>query len=93
MTRPGERDSRDLRDRLRELRVEPPDGGFGAALHRRLTAEAPPRAPSLWRRLWPSPSPGFEWRLLWRKAAETHRIRAFSQIAEDCVRQDGMFLL
>ncbi len=37
--------------------------------------------------------PRFEWRLLWRKAAETHRIRAFSQIAEDCVRQDGMFLL
>jgi hypothetical protein len=66
MTRPGERDSRDLRDRLRELRVDPPEGDFGAALHRRLTAEAPPDAPPLWRRLWPSFA--VEWRLLWPAA-------------------------
>ena len=37
-------EDRDLRERLRDLRVDPPDGGFAASLHRRLAAEPAPRA-------------------------------------------------
>ena len=55
--------SRDLRDRLRDLRVDPPDGGFSAALHRKLVAAGEPLPPPWWRRpfltgqrrwLWPA---------------------------------------
>ncbi len=37
--------------RLRALRVDPPDDGFGAALHRRLVAAGPPQPAGLWARL------------------------------------------
>jgi hypothetical protein len=47
-------EGRDLRDRLRELRVDAPDDGFSASLHRRLVSAGAPDAPSIWRRLWPS---------------------------------------
>ncbi len=45
MTSPDHDSERDLGERLRALRVDPPDDGFRAALHRRL-AEAPPPAPA-----------------------------------------------
>ncbi len=38
-------------DRLRGLRVDPPDDGFQASLHRRLVAAGPPEPPGLWWRL------------------------------------------
>jgi hypothetical protein len=46
--------------RLRMLREDPPDGGFAAALHRRLSEAGAPSPPPFWRRLpeirffWPS---------------------------------------
>ncbi len=40
-----------LRDRLRSLRVDPPDAGFTGALHRRLAAAGEPSEPSLFQRL------------------------------------------
>ena len=54
--------SRDVRERLRELRVDPPDGGFSAALHRKLVAAGEPVPSPWWRRpfagpqrwLWPA---------------------------------------
>ena len=42
---------RNLADRLRALRVDAPDDGFSAALHRRLVAAGPPLEPSWWKRL------------------------------------------
>jgi hypothetical protein len=50
----GGSDGRDLRDRLRDLKVDAGDDGFSASLHRRLVAAGPPDVPGLWRRLWPS---------------------------------------
>lgn len=50
--------SRDLRERLRELREDPPDGGFAASLHRKLVAAGEP-APLPWWRV------GLSLRLLW----------------------------
>jgi len=44
----------DLRDRLRQLKVDPPDGGFEATLHRKPVAAGPPSPPPFWRRIWPS---------------------------------------
>ena len=61
MSNPGE-SGRDVRDRLRELRVDPPDGGFSASLHRRLLAAGAPRTAGLWRRIWPAANAP---RLLW----------------------------
>ena len=46
-------DNRDLGERLRALRIDPPDGDFAASLHRRLAAAGPFEEPSWWRRLWP----------------------------------------
>jgi hypothetical protein len=54
MTTSGGVEDRDLRDRLRDLRVEPPDDGFSASLHRRLVAAGAPDAPGIWRRFWPA---------------------------------------
>jgi hypothetical protein len=54
MTTASGGEDRDLRDRLRELRVEAPDGGFSASLHRSLVAAGTPPAPGLWRRFWPA---------------------------------------
>jgi hypothetical protein len=51
--RPTDRqgEGRDLRERLRALRDDAPDGGFAASLHRRLVEAGPPAPPPLWRRL------------------------------------------
>jgi hypothetical protein len=40
----------DLRERLRVLRIDPPDLGFEASLHRRLVGADPPASPAAWRR-------------------------------------------
>jgi hypothetical protein len=48
MSEPGESE---LRQRLRALRVDPPDGGFTAKLHRGVVSAGPPHAPPWWRRL------------------------------------------
>lgn len=53
MTAIGDRTERELRERLRELRVDPPDDGFQLALRRRLVEAGPPPAPAGWRRLLP----------------------------------------
>jgi len=37
--------------RLRALRVDPPEDGFSADLHRRLAAAGPPRVPGMWAKL------------------------------------------
>jgi hypothetical protein len=50
----GGSEGRDLRDRLRDLKVDAPDDGFSAALHRRLVGVGSPDVPGIWRRLWPS---------------------------------------
>jgi hypothetical protein len=52
-----------LRDQLRSLRIDPPDGGFSEALHRRLAAAGAPPDPSFWRRLLDSRSAAT--RLFW----------------------------
>ncbi|MFL5380359.1 MAG: hypothetical protein ACJ787_20785 [Myxococcales bacterium] len=54
MTTTSGGEDRDLRDQLRQLRVEAPDGGFSASLHRRLVAAGTPDAPGWWRRFWPA---------------------------------------
>jgi len=54
MNTAGGSDGRDLRERLRELQINPPDDGFSASLHRRLVAAGSPDVPGVWRRLWPS---------------------------------------
>ncbi|MFO0585817.1 MAG: hypothetical protein U0229_26335 [Anaeromyxobacter sp.] len=46
-----EREERELRERLRALRVDPPDRGFSASLHARLAAAGPPAPAPWWRRL------------------------------------------
>jgi hypothetical protein len=51
MSRGGVPEDREVRERLRALRVDPPEGDFPAALRRRLVAAGPPRAPSPWWRL------------------------------------------
>src|SRR2546423_14631441 len=50
----GGSEGRDLRDRLHDLKVDAPDDGFSASLHRRLVAAGSPEVPGIWRRLWPS---------------------------------------
>jgi hypothetical protein len=50
MSLPDEADERDVRDRLRGLRVDAPGDGFEAALHRRLVAAGPPDKPGVWHR-------------------------------------------
>jgi hypothetical protein len=40
----------DLRERLRTLRVDLPDGGFSASLHRRLVSAGAPTKPAWWHR-------------------------------------------
>ena len=64
----------DLRERLRELRVDPPEGGFGASLHRKLVAAERPDEPGFWRRLWPSPG---SIRLLWPAVGLAAGVAAF----------------
>lgn len=48
---PGPNDDRDLRERLRSLRVDPEEGDFGAVLRQRLVAAGPPEAASPWHRM------------------------------------------
>jgi len=46
---------RELGERLRALREDPPDGGFQASLHRRLVAAGAPERRNTWARLlWPA---------------------------------------
>ena len=56
-------EERDLHERLRALRVDLPDDGFGARLHQRLAASGPPARSGMWnglgarlggRLLWPA---------------------------------------
>jgi hypothetical protein len=51
MTSPDHDSERDLGERLRALRADPPDDGFRAALHRRLAEAPPPAPPDAWARL------------------------------------------
>ena len=51
MTSPVEPRDQDVTARLRRLRVDPPDDGFMAALHRRVAEAPPPVPPSLLARL------------------------------------------
>ena len=51
MSQPDEAEERELRDRLRGLRVEAPNSEFEAALHRRLVAAGAPEGPGAWNRL------------------------------------------
>ena len=61
MKRDEGQDDRELRDRLRALRVDPPAEPFLGALHRRLASAGVPDRPGLWQRLW-SPAPrGSPW--------------------------------
>lgn len=57
MHEPDETSDRELRERLRALRVDPPDAGFGAALRQRLLEAGPPAAEPAWRRLLPRAAP------------------------------------
>jgi hypothetical protein len=59
----------DLPDRLRSLSEDPPDGGFAAALHRRLAEAGAPRPLPFWRRL-------PEMRLLWPALAGATAVAA-----------------
>ena len=61
MKKDAELDDRDLRDRLRTLRVDPPAEPFGGALHRRLVAAGAPDRPGLWQRLWSPGARGSPW--------------------------------
>lgn len=47
-------EDREMRDRLRGLRIDPPDGDFPASLRRRLLAAGPPPTLPWWRRLRPA---------------------------------------
>jgi hypothetical protein len=48
MSQPEDRTDVEMRERLAALRTDLPDGGFQAALHRRLVAAGPPADPSPW---------------------------------------------
>lgn len=50
MSLPDEASERDVRDRLRGLRVDAPSADFEAALHRRLVAAGAPERPGAWHR-------------------------------------------
>ena len=52
----------DVEARLRTLREDPPDGGFEAALHRKLAQAGAPHPPPLWRRV-------PQWRFFWPSLA------------------------
>src|SRR5207249_1576407 len=78
MSNPGE-SGRDVRDRLRELRVDPPDGSFSSSLHRRLVAAGAPRTPGVWRRIWPAANAP---RLLWPGLAIAAGLAAIVVVAQ-----------
>jgi len=52
MSHRGPADDRELRERLRALRFDEPDGEFQASLRRRLLAAGPPDPLPRWRRMW-----------------------------------------
>ena len=68
----------DLRDRLRQLKVDPPEGGFEASLRRTLQAEGPPSPPPFWRRIWPQIS---QPRLLWPAFGAAMGVAVFLALA------------
>lgn len=62
MTHPADSQDRDLRRRLEALRIDAPDDGFRATLHRRLVEAGTPAAPSAWARLAEAlRAPGLRW--------------------------------
>ena len=69
------KDDRELSDRLRALRVDPPDDLFRAALHRKLAAAGEPDQPGLWRKLWP------EARMLWPALGVAASLAVFFMVA------------
>jgi len=77
-----ERRDRELRDRLRALRVDPPDAGFSASLHARLAAAGPPAPAPWWRRLLEAPaSRGGATRWVWPAAGLATGVAAFLLLA------------
>jgi hypothetical protein len=73
MSRPQDQDD-ELRQRLRQLRVDPPAADFHARLHQRLAEAGPPAAPPWWQRLpeiWRSP------RVLWPAAGLAAGVMVF----------------
>src|SRR3954470_11173860 len=62
----------DLSDRLRTLKTDPPEAGFSAALHRKLSAAPPPEEQRWWRRL-----RFLEPRVLWPALGATAGVAAF----------------
>jgi len=65
--------------RLRALRVDPPEDGFSADLHRRLAAAGPPRVPGMWAKL----RQGLErWRpVMWPAVGVAAGVAAFLVLA------------
>jgi len=76
----GGSEGRDLRDRLRDLKVDEPDDGFSASLHRRLVAAGSPAAPGILRRLWPSLKT--EPRVLWPAFGVAAGVAVFLVLAQ-----------
>jgi len=70
-----EREDGELRDRLRALRVDPPERDFHAALRERLVAAGRPDPAPSWRRLWPSAEGARRW--LWPAAGLATGVAAF----------------
>ncbi|WP_248359763.1 hypothetical protein [Anaeromyxobacter oryzae] len=70
-----ETEDRELRERLRRLRVDPPDGGFDAMLRRRLLVEGPPPPASIWGRVRLALEP--RGRLLWPAAGVAAGLAVF----------------
>src|SRR4051812_45657651 len=75
MTEPQPSPEPEVESRLRALRVDSPDAGFSAELHRRLAAAGPPPSPGIWGKV----RVGMErWRpLLWPAAGVAAGVAAF----------------
>jgi hypothetical protein len=78
MSTSGDGSDRDVRERLRQLRLEPPDDGFEARLRQRLVAAGPPEAPSPWQWL-RAPGGGRRW--LWPAGGLAAGVAAFLLLA------------
>lgn len=77
-------EERDLHERLQALRVDLPDGGFGARLHQRLVASGPPARSGRWE--WLGARLGG--RLLWPAIGIAAGVAAF--LALELVRSAGI---
>lgn len=86
MSHPADSQDRALRERLRALRVDPPEDGFQAALHRRLAEAGPPADPSPWARL----GAAVRWRgLAWPALGAALGAAAALALAGPALRQAG----